>query len=851
MGICKVMTWCDSSYDLSIAASNQFAQAVEAAFVGLSSPSLLLKEVVSFSALVTYEVGCSCILVGGSGSVTWSKWAVDTCPLKNLATADAIADIEFVPGHNVDVIKQLNTKYVGGHIDANKEHNLGSASVTFRATHTRNAPNFEEPNSLRFVAVVSFGNVENEVSISGYGDIPWPVDEGTLVFPGAGNQDEMFVQLFEENGNTRSVIQITLDRVEFYNRVRGVYGEIKHRYLVLYLAEVSSSYFAFKIFDTSVTLFDHIQTDSELGILTAIVDSLGLSITGSVTLFAPIDSGFMSIPNVYRDYLFSPAGFNDLRDIIFYHVLLFELPTHRFPMRFTAPTALSGKDIFVEIIDRAAYVDGIRGVRYDIAASNGVYHKLSGVLFPNSFLAPTIISILRARPSGYIFSRLLNALTDTDLIGTLSGPGPFTLFAPSDAAFSALPPSEIERLFDPDNFEDLTATLLYHAVRGKRLVGTLTDGDVLVTKSNDRELSVSAQSTDVFVQGATIVARDIEGENGVIHVIDRVLLPDLTEPLPDPKTLTILQQIEFTPMLSTLRDLLAIAELEEMLAQEDTSYTIFAPNDNAFASLPSSLLQEVQDNREKLRHILEHHIINGVLSEAVLKATPTHRSVNDLIINVQETPSKTIVENANILDADTVVKNGIIHIVDGVFLLDTIFDVLKENDEYSNFVNMVEETGFKDYFLKSGPLTIFALTNDAISSLSDGTVNYLLDTDNREHFRTILEYHIVPGRFVTIDYTEPIELKSLEGTKLLINGNRDLIQIDNRASIIEPNIQASNGVIQGINQMLIPEYLRKCQVGYINHDMNVFTKCIECNVGEGFAPTTGLTECVAVQDCPA
>lgn len=121
------------------------------------------------------------------------------------------------------------------------------------------------------------------------------------------------------------------------------------------------------------------------------------------------------------------------------------------------------------------------------------------------------------------FTTLVAAVQAADLVDTLKGEGPFTVFAPTDEAFAALPEGTVEDLLKPENKEKLTAILTYHVVPGKVMSGDLS-GEMMVETVQGSKANVVAGDT-VSIDGATVVQADIEASNGVIHVIDGVILP--------------------------------------------------------------------------------------------------------------------------------------------------------------------------------------------------------------------------------------------------------------------------------------------------------------------------------------
>ena len=121
-------------------------------------------------------------------------------------------------------------------------------------------------------------------------------------------------------------------------------------------------------------------------------------------------------------------------------------------------------------------------------------------------------------------STLVTAVTTAGLAETLSGAGPFTVFAPTNAAFAALPAGTVETLLKPESKADLTAILTYHVVAGSLKAADLTAGQKLKTV-NGAELTVSIKDGKVMIDGANVTAADLVAGNGVVHVLDAVVTP--------------------------------------------------------------------------------------------------------------------------------------------------------------------------------------------------------------------------------------------------------------------------------------------------------------------------------------
>lgn len=143
---------------------------------------------------------------------------------------------------------------------------------------------------------------------------------------------------------------------------------------------------------------------------------------------------------------------------------------------------------------------------------------------PAAASAGTIVDVASTTEG---FSTLVAALTAAGLVDTLNGEGPFTVFAPTDEAFAALPPGVLDALLLPENKEVLTQILTYHVVPGEVMAADVTDGDVATVEGQNVTLSTA---DGVTINGAKVIQADVVADNGVIHVIDAVILPPGVDP---------------------------------------------------------------------------------------------------------------------------------------------------------------------------------------------------------------------------------------------------------------------------------------------------------------------------------
>jgi transforming growth factor-beta-induced protein len=253
------------------------------------------------------------------------------------------------------------------------------------------------------------------------------------------------------------------------------------------------------------------------------------------------------------------------------------------------------------------------------------------------------------------FDTLAAALTAAELVETLKGPGPFTVFAPTDEAFAALPEGVLEDLLKPENKQKLVDILTYHVVPGRLDAAEVINAGRADTASGVTVL-FSRDGEDVLVDDAKVVQADIEAANGIIHVIDAVILPK-----------DIVGRAASTGQFSTLLAAAQAAGLVDALKAPKANLTVFAPTDEAFASVPSQMLEELllPANKDALASILKHHL----LATTVFLNRRDETTLANTLVEIQ-TSGVWQVEEAEIVAADIKTTNGVIHIIDRVLLPD-------------------------------------------------------------------------------------------------------------------------------------------------------------------------------------
>ena len=253
------------------------------------------------------------------------------------------------------------------------------------------------------------------------------------------------------------------------------------------------------------------------------------------------------------------------------------------------------------------------------------------------------------------------AVIAAELADDLSGPGPFTVFAPTDAAFAVLPAGTIETLLvDPTGA--LAQILLYHVVAGQALSASLSDGQTITTLQGE-DITVTIGMNGVMINGATVVVADILADNGVVHVIDAVLLP----PAPEPTT-TVVDVIVNSADHDTLEAAVIAAGLAETLSG-DGPFTVFAPTDAAFAALPAGTIETLlADPTGTLTQILLYHVVGTQALSTDLTNGQTVATLQGQTVTVTINAEGVFINNAQVTVADIVTDNGVIHVIDAVLI---------------------------------------------------------------------------------------------------------------------------------------------------------------------------------------
>ena len=264
------------------------------------------------------------------------------------------------------------------------------------------------------------------------------------------------------------------------------------------------------------------------------------------------------------------------------------------------------------------------------------------------------------------FNTLVAALDAADLVETLSGEGTFTVFAPTDEAFEALPDGMLEDLLaDPNTLKQI---LLYH------VVGDVVMAETVVTLDNAETLEGSTVAIEVvdgnvFLNDSQVTSTDIEASNGVVHVIDKVLVPEMEEAVSNDvvEDVKSIAEVAVAGGFNTLVAALSAADLVETLSG-DGAFTVFAPTDEAFAALPEGMLEGLLADTEALTQILLYHVVGDVVkAETVVTLDEAETLAGDKV-SIEVVDGNVFVNDSKVTSTDIEASNGVIHVIDKVLV---------------------------------------------------------------------------------------------------------------------------------------------------------------------------------------
>ena len=539
--------------------------------------------------------------------------------------------------------------------------------------------------------------------------------------------------------------------------------------------------------------------------LVAALEAAGLDATladenATFTVFAPADAAF----DAY-DVDFLVGNTDLLSEVLQFHVVQGAAALAGDLSDGDTFTTVQGDDITVSIRDGSVFVNGAQVTTADVEASNGVVHIIDDVLLTNRTAGERLL-VTNATESLY------NAIDQAGLADAFNDPNnEWTTFAPNNAAFGAA---------DLSGFSDteVQAILQYHTLDGitdsAALLQLLADngGEVSVATNQGEEITFREEADGSISLNGGQATLDLENldqraSNGIIHQMDGVLVPPTLQP---PSLAGLVSE---TSSLSTLNAALGAVGLDATLADEAATFTVFAPEDASFAPYD---VEYLLDNPTLLEEVLGFHVVQGAaVFSGDLSDGDTFTTVQGDDITVSIRDGNVFVDGAQVTTPDVAASNGVAHLIDDVLLTNrTVVERATVTSDFSILADLVGEAGLADALSGPGPdgedgITVFAPTNAAFLAALDANDNGTIDSSEiPSNAADILQYHVLDDVFFAADVpTSETALPTLEGADVTVVRSGSEVTINpnaDDASVVAPDVEASNGVIHGIDTVLIP-----------------------------------------------
>jgi len=426
-------------------------------------------------------------------------------------------------------------------------------------------------------------------------------------------------------------------------------------------------------------LGDYPAFSTLVGLLETFNLTEAVRVADDVTLVAPTNDAFEEVESILAR-LVGVNGTAKIINILKYHVLTSIVYSDDLVDGQQIETLFPTDDVNVVVNENSWFLWTWRKISFsgatvfgtEIQATNGIIHAVRSVMIPPSIVIPSTLADVA---NGNGLSTLVQWVQDADLEETIRDSGPFTVFAPTNAAFK-----EIESFTSNLSQEQKTQILKYHIVSGAVVSTSLSDGAVVETLLPQNSITVHidegtcffwwCSGSTIFINESEVIIADVEASNGVIHLIDKVLIPPSIE-IPN----TIVDVASENENLSQLVSLLVVAGLDDVL-RDNGPYTVFAPTDAAFTADSDRFTGLSND---ELATILRKHVVSGKSFEDDLSDNQILQTLSQgstVTVNINQgtcyffgwfcTPQETFIDTSEVITADLEASNGVIHVIDKV-----------------------------------------------------------------------------------------------------------------------------------------------------------------------------------------
>uniref|UniRef100_A0A673JCD8 Periostin-like n=1 Tax=Sinocyclocheilus rhinocerous TaxID=307959 RepID=A0A673JCD8_9TELE len=499
---------------------------------------------------------------------------------------------------------------------------------------------------------------------------------------------------------------------------------------------------------------------------------------GSYTFFAPSNDAWDLLDPEVRNALVSNVNI-ELYNALHYHMVNKRLLTKDLKNGMTATSMYNDLNLLINHYSNGVVtVNCARIIHGNQVATNGVVHVIDRVI---KAVGNSIQDVIEVDDD---LSTLSTVATASGLIEKLGQPGHFTLFAPTNDAFDKLDREVLDRLMEDKN--SLQALLNYHLLNSIQCSEAIMAGTSYETLEGSN-IEIGCDGDSLTVNGIKMVLKkDIVTTNGVIHLIDQVLMPNSAKQVME---LVGQSQGTFSDMLTELGLSAAMRPQAE--------YTLLAPVNAAFNDEVMSMDQSF------LKIILENHILKNKIVLSQLYNGQRLETLAGKFLRVFIYRTAVCIENACLIRGSKEGSNGALHLMKTLITPaeSSMYQLLVKNGAFKIFLSLTEAAGLTDLLKQEGDFTLFAPTDEAFAGLSERDLSLLKSDVNA--LRAILLYHFSNGIFIGEGLETGVTnlLKTLQGSNLKANESMQV----NTVKVPDSDLMATNGVIHFVRTLLYPE----------------------------------------------
>uniref|UniRef100_A0A8C0QIV2 Periostin n=2 Tax=Canis lupus familiaris TaxID=9615 RepID=A0A8C0QIV2_CANLF len=501
---------------------------------------------------------------------------------------------------------------------------------------------------------------------------------------------------------------------------------------------------------------------------------------GSFTYFAPSNEAWDNLDSDIRRGLESNVNV-ELLNALHSHMVNNRMLTKDLKNGMIIPSMYNNLGLFINHYPNGVVtVNCARIIHGNQIATNGVVHVIDRVL---TQIGTSIQDFIEAEDD---LSSFRAAAITSDILESLGRDGHFTLFAPTNEAFEKLPRGVLERIMGDKVASE--ALMKYHLLNTLQCSEAIMGGAVFETLEGNT-IEIGCDGDSITVNGIKMVnKKDIVTNNGVIHLIDQVLIPDSAKQVIE---LAGNQQTTFT-------DLVAQLGLASAL-RPDGEYTLLAPVNNAFSDDTLSMDQRL------LKLILQNHILKVKVGLNELYNGQKLETIGGKQLRVFVYRTAVCIENSCMVRGSKQGRNGAIHIFREIIkpAEKSLHEQLKQDKRFSTFLSLLEAADLKELLTQPGDWTLFVPTNDAFKGMTNEEKEILIRDKNA--LQNIILYHLTPGVFIGKGFEPGVTniLKTTQGSKIYLKGVNDTLLV-NEVKSKESDIMTTNGVIHVVDKLLYP-----------------------------------------------